>query len=421
MEKINRLFWKMSLKKSLLIMLSIVFFVVIVLSTVTIWGTSNMQQAILGTRSIRIYTNEETPYQLADNYSYQLNVDEFSYEKLSGKNQVYYYIVTFLMAALPMTYIILGAVCAARWYYRVKLYIPIKALKKGIQHISDCDLDFEMSYDSGDELGTLCHAFESMRTELYRTNQKMWNLVREKKELVASVSHDLRTPITVIKGYLEYLQKMMDKGCDLDETLIVTVKGMIQSTERLERYVDCIQHIQKMEEVEIIKSNINFADFIQQMRREFVLLAAKQGKKLEVYDQITSNIVSIDKNFVFKMLENVLNNAFRFAKERIVLRISESEDKIEFVVEDDGIGFGEAELKKYGSNLCEVNEPKTQQNVEKLVFGNTNQTPLFSNKGTFGIGLSICKILCEKQGGQLKLKNNLSGGAYVMMWIKKDG
>ena len=85
-------------------------------------------------------------------------------------------------------------------FYRIKLKEPLDALKQGIIHIADNDLSFSMGYQKQDELGQLCGAFEKMRRELLDNNRRMWALVDERKKINASISHDLRTPITVIKG-----------------------------------------------------------------------------------------------------------------------------------------------------------------------------------------------------------------------------
>lgn len=84
-------------------------------------------------------------------------------------------------------------------------------MKQGISHIADNDLDFSIGYGKQDELGQLCRAFETMRGELVKNDRYMWGLVEERKKINASIAHDLRTPITVIKGYSEYLDRNAGK------------------------------------------------------------------------------------------------------------------------------------------------------------------------------------------------------------------
>lgn len=398
MEKIAILFKKKSLKKTLLIIASTIILFVIILSTITVLITSNLQYKILNTRNITIKNENSNIYKIETGFYYELNPNSYSYEKLTAKNQMNYYLVTTLMIALPIIYIILGTIFIVKIYYQIKLQEPINLLKEGIQHISIQDLNFQISYDSCDELGILCNTFNDMKDELSKNNQKMWKLLNERKALVTSVSHDLRTPITVIKGYLEYLEKALSNHQIDEEILKITINNMFQSSQRLEDYVNSIKNIQKIEDIEIVRNEVIFSDFIYLIKKDFGLLANKNQKNLEVYDKTKSKIIYIDKNMILKALENVLNNAFRFAINKITITILEKGDYLTFIIQDDGPGFSEEDI--------------------------INATSLFYssslNKGDFGIGLSICKIICEKHDGQIMLKNNPSKGGSVIMEIKNS-
>lgn len=85
-------------------------------------------------------------------------------------------------------------------YYHIKLKQPISTLRNGISRIRNHDLDFSMPVHSDDELGQLCTAFDTMREELLKSNQELWWQAEERKRLNAAFSHDLRNPITVLKG-----------------------------------------------------------------------------------------------------------------------------------------------------------------------------------------------------------------------------
>ena len=90
----------------------------------------------------------------------------------------------------------------------------------------------------------------------------MWNMLQERKALTASVSHDLRTPITVLNGYLDYLEKSIERETLTNETLQTTIKNMTEAVDRLKRYVECVKDIQKMEDIEIKKDNYNLKELI---------------------------------------------------------------------------------------------------------------------------------------------------------------
>ena len=99
-------------------------------------------------------------------------------------------------------------IAAALLFYRNKLKKPLAELMAASEKISNNDLDFSIEYDSKDELGQLCTSFEIMRTALANNFTEMWRQVEERKQLNAAFAHDLRTPLTVLKGYDVYKRQV---------------------------------------------------------------------------------------------------------------------------------------------------------------------------------------------------------------------
>ena len=396
MGKLKERLENISLRKGLLLVSVISLSIVCVLSVATILTASNIRQKIMDTRPIIItgYTIENSSEK---EEALHVNPEGYGYGELTGRNQIYYWITTIFMIFLPILYIVIGSVLVAKVYYRLKLQIPIKALKNGMDHIANQDLDFQILYTSEDELGKLCSTFEQMRNEVYQSNRKMWEMLQERKALTASVSHDLRTPITVIKGYLDYIEKSLSKGSLTEDTLKITVQNMTQATERLERYVECVKDIQKIEDIEMKHERIGWKEFIAHIAKDFTVLAEQHGKQLRIRDLSNTKQIVSDGEMLSKVLENIFDNALRFASKIIDITVTEEENRILFSVQDDGEGFTEEELK-------------------------TATTLFYSSKmngGNYGIGLSICKILCDKLGGSLHLSNNAGSGARVTIEIKK--
>ena len=123
-----------------------------------------------------------------------------------------------------------GLGVAAVLFYRIKLKKPIKLLQAGTEHIRANDLDFSIPAVSTDELGQICAAFETMRLELLKTNQALWRQAEERKRLNAAFAHDLRNPITVLKGSLKLL-----RNGTADEQAIDRLESY---TLRIEQYVE---------------------------------------------------------------------------------------------------------------------------------------------------------------------------------------
>lgn len=396
MGKIKNTFQKMSLKKSLVMLAALCLGGVSILSIITILIFSDMQQKILDTRPIVVTDYTMKNYEETGSET-TVVPQKYIYKELSKENQIYYWIVTILMVILPVIYIIAASLMVAKFYYKLKLQIPLENLKNGMYHISQQDLDFQIQYTTDDELGKLCDTFECMRNEIHKSNCKMWDMLQERKALTASISHDLRTPITVVNGYLDYLEKSMERKMLTEELLQTTIKNMAGAMSRLERYVDCVKDIQKMEEIEIRKEQYNLKEIIADITREFSVLAAQYGRKLIIHDLSQDAFIETDKDMLSKILENIFDNALHFSTDKIVLSIDEKKDYICFSIQDDGVGFTAEELNSATS------------------FFYSSPT----NGGNFGIGLSICKILCEKLGGNMCLGNNFDCGAIITIKIKK--
>lgn len=397
MGKIKEVFQNMPLKKALITLAVMCLGVVSILTVITILKFSNTRQELLDNRPIHVseYTVEDYD---TDNSVTLVKPKEFSFEPLSGKNLIYYWIITIFMVALPVLYVIIGSIVMTKLYYKLKIQTPLKSLNNGVEHISKQDLDFQIEYTSDDELGRLCNAFECMKNEIYMSNCKMWNMLQERKALTASISHDLRTPITVINGYLDYLDKASRKQIITEEALHSTIKQMKGAIQRLKRYVDCVKDIQKIEDVEIKKEYFNLKEYITDIVNDFSLLSKKYGRVLEYQDQTVIENIYSDKDMLSKILENIFDNALRFSEKSIHLSITEKNNCICFTVYDDGNGFSKEELKHATS------------------FFYSSPT----NKGNFGIGLSICKILCERLDCILSLKNTADHGASITVQVKKS-
>lgn len=128
-------------------------------------------------------------------------------------------------------------------YYHIKLKQPISTLRNGISRIRNHDLDFSMPVHSDDELGQLCTAFDTMREELLKSNQELWRQAEERKRLNAAFSHDLRNPITVLKGTI----KLLRQGT-ADEQAIDRLESY---TLRIEQYAEAMSSIQRLEQMPV--------------------------------------------------------------------------------------------------------------------------------------------------------------------------
>ncbi|HBF6471923.1 TPA: sensor histidine kinase [Clostridioides difficile] len=319
----------------------------------------------------------------------QNNVNQFSdYDKTLLN------IINILQLVLPLIFFIGLLLLADIIFYKVKLKTPIEILNKGAMEISNNNLDFCLEYNNNDELGNLCNAFEKMRSELNKNNIKMWTMINDRKQLNAAFSHDLRNPLTVLKGYSNYLTKYIPTGKLSDEKILSTTQLMSEHINRIEYYVENMSNAQRLEDLVVSKSMSNINKFIENLDENISIIAKQEGKSFKLKSQINNVNLLFDENIILRVVENIILNAFRYARNNVSILIYLEQELLTFVIEDDGIGFSKESLK---SALRPFYRDKT----------------LNESNAHFGMGLYISKILCEKHGGSISIENNSTNSAKI--------
>lgn len=299
---------------------------------------------------------------------------------------------------LPVVFSFGGIACASSVFYRIKLKEPLDALRRGIVHIADNDLSFSLDYRKQDELGRLCGAFETMRRALLDNNRRMWAMVEERKKINAGISHGLRTPITVIKGYSEYLERNIGKDA-LTEDGVREIAGYIrQAAGRLEAYADSVHEVQALEDMRLEYREMALPGLMKEMQTQLSLLSQQHQNKISISGRLPERTVSIAPAAVFRIVENIVSNSLRYCESKIDLDFSYSQPFLTITVTDDGKGFSARDLA--GA-------------VDYFYKGRKEE-------GHFGIGLTICRILAEKHGGAITLDNDPGGGARVTVKLKAE-
>lgn len=383
-----------SLRTSIAVTFLVTICVIALLSSITIFAANQVQHEILKKRYMTINSPDFQMDENTGNYILDIDNNNITWQPLSTWDTVVYYGSYAAMVGLPVFYIAVGIGAAAAVYYRKKLRNPITQLQNGVERIQEDNLDFHIEYDGDDELGRLCCSMEKMRRELRQKHKALWESLEQRKLLNASVSHDLRTPITVLKGYLDYLEKNIPQDKLTEDMLLDTVSSMQEAVNRLELYVESVRDIEKIENIEIEKRSENVKLLLNELRSNVRQLAG--NKEIIISNDITVDKIQIDKGVFFRILENLLQNALRYAEEQVSINLSHKKDFLILTVKDDGKGFSAADLEK----------------ATTVFYSNDKE------KQHFGIGLSVCKILCEKHGGLLYVGNQKEKGAYVTAKLK---
>ena len=274
-----------------------------------------------------------------------------------------------------------GLGAAGALFYRWKLKEPMALLLDGTRRIRAHDLDFTVPAVSADELGQICAAFESMRLELLRTNRELWRQAEERKRLNAAFAHDLRNPVTVLKGTVKLLRQDSSDRQALDR--------LENYTARIEQYVEAMSSIQRLEQMPVRATEVPLVVLRSELEETARLLAPDKETSVRGPER---GLVRLDHGILLTVAENLTGNAARFAVRKLELTLTLEKDTLCLTVADDGPGFPEQLLRS---------GPKP--------FGK-----LVEAEEHFGMGLYGSGLLCRKHGGVLRLENRTEGGAAAV-------
>lgn len=309
MDKIKKMWCNLSLRKSIILYISAFVILAILLSAGTATLCNNATKTIESKyppTGEKYYLTNENGERLGDG-----NYIGVAPVAMSEKDQRLLSICEVAPIIATPIYSALCIITATLLFYRNKLKKPLTELKAASEMISNNNLDFSIKYDSKDELGELCSSFETMRFTLANNFSEMWRQMEERKQLNAAFAHDLRTPLTVLKGYNEILQS------NHDPITKSTAATMGKHIFRLERYVDSMSHLRRLEDAQPISDKSNISGYVTAIADSARILCEQSGKTLSIQNNISDIPIGIDYTFVSQVNNNLISNAIRYATSKV--------------------------------------------------------------------------------------------------------
>ena len=296
-------------------------------------------------------------------------------------------------------YLAAAVILMLKRFYKNRLKRPFALLEKGVLEIQKQNLQFSLEYESQDEMGQLLKSMDKMRETFVENYEYMWKLIEEQKQLNAAFAHDLRTPLTVLKGYCEFLSRYLPQGAVSQEKMTDILLLMTNQLERLSDFSKTMKEVRNLDEYPIEKEKTELFHFCRTI--EGIVEALNMGGAVTLSvkylsEEMEKQTVFFDENIVLEVLDNLLSNAIRFAKSQVIVSV-EIEEKaagkyMYLYVEDDGKGFLDSELHKAIAPYY-----SSEQEEEH-----------------FGIGLYICNMLCNLHGGTVSLANRIDGNGAII-------
>lgn len=392
MEKIRNL----SLKKTILLYFVISLTAAFLLSGFTVHFARNMQNKIWEKYiDYADYTDVFQQY----GKKYEIEISRTNQSQMNRLDHHLSEMCDFMETYSVLIFSIVGSVAAVFFFYKNKLKTPLQELKDALQMIADNELDFHVSYENKDEMGTLCKEFEMMRSALADNNRKMWRMIDDEKALRNAIAHDIRSPLSILRGYQEMLLEFVSAESIKTEDVIDILQTGMYQIDRIEHFTENMRKMSHLEQRELQCSEIELSELAKKIEAEAAMLSKKESKLCKVERVQEQNIVKVDEELVMEVTDNLLENAVRYAQKSIALQIKKKDGFLIISVEDDGIGFVDTEEK--------VTEPFYHKNPQ-------------DDLKHFGLGMYISRIFCEKHGGNLKIYNARQGGAHVEALFKAE-
>ncbi len=282
---------------------------------------------------------------------------------------------------------------------------PIENLREATIKIKEGDLDFTLEALANDEIGELYQDFEEMRIRLKENKEEKLQADRDSKELISNISHDLKTPITAIKGYVEGIR---DGVASSPEKIDKYIKTIYNKANDMDRLIDELTFYTKIDanKVPYNFNKVNITDFFSDCVEELGLDMESRNIEFTFENNVPRDSVIIaDVEQMKRVINNIIGNSIKYLDKKpgkISIRLLDEGDFIKIEISDNGKGIAKKDLT--------------------LIFDRFYRTDSSRNSSTggSGIGLSIVKKIVEDHSGKIWASSEEGVGTTIKIVLRKD-
>lgn len=284
------------------------------------------------------------------------------------------------------------------------IYKPLKELSIAMQRISTGDFDYHMANRRDDEIGILFDNYEQMRLQLKENEEEKAQNEKKSKELVSNISHDLKTPITSIKGYVEGI---MDGVADTPEKMDKYIKTIYNKANDMDRLINELTTYSGIDSNKIPYHFhiLNVSDYFSDCVEEVGLDLESKNMHLNFTNLVSADTcVVADPEQLKKVINNIISNSVKYMGHDngvIDIRILDEVESVKIEIEDNGKGI---ESKDIGNIFERFYRTDSSRN---------------SLQGGSGIGLSIVKKIIEDHGGYVWATSRQGEGTCMHFVLRK--
>ena len=311
----------------------------------------------------------------------------------------------FLGEMLVSVILIMAMTCSflMAWIYR-SILTPIETLKKATRNIRDGNLDFEVEIGDDDEIGELCADFEEMRIRLKESTEEKVVFDSQNKELISNISHDLKTPITAVKGYVEGL---LDGVADTPEKQKKYLRTIYNKANDMDRLINELTFYSKIDtnRIPYTFNKINVKEYFDDCFEDIGMEMSQQQISLSYDNKVAPDVMVIaDAEQIKRVINNIVGNSVKYMdkpNKSIAIRVMDVGDFVQVEIEDNGRGIAAKDLPYIFDRFYRTD---TSRN---------------SSKGGSGIGLSIVHKVMEDHGGKVWATSREGEGTTMYFVLRK--
>ena len=299
--------------------------------------------------------------------------------------------------------LLMAGILLTAWVYKSMLK-PLGMLQKATNEIKNGNLDFALEVEEEDEIGQICQDFEEMRIRLKESTEEKIQYDKENKELISNISHDLKTPITAIKGYVEGI---MDGVASSPEKLDKYIRTIYNKANDMDRLIDELTFYSKIDtnKIPYTFTKINVARYFRDCVEEVGLDMESQNIELGYFNYVDEDVMVIaDAEQMRRVINNIISNSVKYLDKKrgiINIRIKDVGDFIQVEIEDNGKGIAAKDLPNIFDRFYRTDSSRN------------------SAKGGSGIGLSIVRKIIEDHGGRIWATSKEGIGTEIHFVLRK--
>ena len=289
------------------------------------------------------------------------------------------------------------------WLYQ-SIVQPLEKLKKAALNIKNGNLDFNVIADTEDEIGEVCTAFEDMRVKLKNQIEVSMQYEKDNKELISNISHDLKTPITAIKGYVEGIR---DGVADTPEKMDRYIRTIYNKATDMDKLIDELFLYSKLDSNSMNYSfaKLNLKDYFEDCADEISMDLESRGITFDFRNYVSEDTIIIaDPEQLKRVINNIVGNSVKYMAARpgrIGIHILNEPEFVQVEIRDNGKGIAKKELPHIFERCYRTDASRN------------------SSKGGSGLGLSIAKKIIEEHGGKIWANSVEGEGTTISFVLRK--